>query len=283
MTTNRDFERLLDGWFADGPNEVADRVIDDVADRIARQPQHPAWRLRWRTPMSPITKLVAAAAAVIVVAVVGYNLLPRQPSVSGPGPSPSPTVGPTAAPLPDGKVHAGDYVLRALPGDPMAFVISAPEGWQGFGGFFLGGPNASGAPNGVGISVNHDPEVVGNPCDASAHTPAPSASARSINDLVAAISSRADLQVSGVTETTLDGHAGKRLDIQFPAILACESQYVFAEPKGLYANGPGNHWRVWLLEVGGATAVVVLLDYAATPAADRAAAEAAIASIRITP
>jgi hypothetical protein len=100
---------------------------------------------------------------------------------------------------------------------------------------------------------------------------------------VAENSARADLQVSGVSETVLAGHTGKSLDIQFPATLACETQYVFAEPKGLYANGPANHWRVWLLEVGGQTAVVVLLDYAATPPADRTAAEAAIASIRITP
>jgi len=60
-------------------------------------------------------------------------------------------------------------------------------------------------------------------------------------------------------------------------------QYVFAEPKGLYANGPANRWSVWLLDVQEQTAVVVLLDYAATPAADRTAAEAAITSIRITP
>ena len=41
----RDIERLLDRWFADGPTEVADRVIDEVADRIDRQPQRPAWRV----------------------------------------------------------------------------------------------------------------------------------------------------------------------------------------------------------------------------------------------
>jgi len=92
-----------------------------------------------------------------------------------------------------------------------------------------------------------------------------------------------DLQVSGAGDTVLAGYAGKRPDIQFPATLVCSNQYVFAEPKGRYANGPGDHWRVWLLDVGGETAVVVLLDYAATPVADRTAAEAAIASIRITP
>jgi hypothetical protein len=285
MNQLSELDRVLSRWFEDGPNAMPDRVVGVVAERIGRQPQRRAWRLHRRLQVNAPFKLAAALAAGLILAVVGWQLLPGKGGNSGgpAGPTPSPTAAPAALPLPDGTLHAGDYVLRALTGDPMAFVITAPEGWQGFGGFFLGGPRASGAPSGIGISVNHDPEVVSSPCDASAHTPGPSASPPSIDDLVAAISSRADLQVSGVGDTVLAGYAGKRLDIQFPATLACETQYVFAEPKGLYANGPANHWRVWLLDVKGQTAVVVLLDYAATPAADRTAAEAAIASIRITP
>lgn len=278
MNERSDLDRVLLTWFDDGPLTMPDRVVGNVAGRIARQPQRRSWRLHGRPFMNTQNKLIAAAAAAVVLAVAGWNLLPKTGSVGGP-----PTAAPTAPPLPDGKLHAGDYVMRAVTGDPMAFVVSAPEGWQGFGGFFLGGPNASGAPDGVGISVNHDPEVVSNPCDSSAHTPGPGASRPSIDDLVAAISSRADIQVSGLSDTTLAGHTGKRLDIQFPATLACENQYIFAEPKGLYANGPANRWRVWLLDVDGQTAVVILLDYATTPAADRTAAEAAIGSIRITP
>lgn len=172
--------------------------------------------------------------------------------------------------------------MRTVEGDPMAFAITAPEGWTGFGGFFVGGPNLSDAPDGVGISVNHDPQVTTDPCDGSAHTPPPGSSGPTVDDLVAAISARKDLVVSGVTDAVVAGHSGKRLDLQFPATLACDNQYVFAEPKGLYANGPANRWRVWLLDVDGDTAVVVLLDYAGTPAADRAAAQAVVDSVRIT-
>jgi hypothetical protein len=281
MNERSDLDRVLLTWFDDGPSTMPDRVVGNVAGRIARQPQQRSWRLRGRPFMNTQIKLIAAAAAAVVLAVAGWSLLPRTGNVGGP-PTATATATPTAAPLPDGPLHAGDYILRALSGDPMTFVITAPEGWQGFGGFFLGGTHASDAPTGIGISVNHDPEVVSNPCDSSLHSPGPGGSP-SIDDLVAAISSRADLQVSGVIDAVLAGYQGKRLDIQFPATLACANQYVFAEPKGLYANGPANRWRVWLLDVGGQTAVVVLLDYAATPAADRTAAEAAIDSIRITP
>ena len=46
MTHERDIERILDHWFADGPDEAPDRVLDVVVDRIERQSQRPAWRLR---------------------------------------------------------------------------------------------------------------------------------------------------------------------------------------------------------------------------------------------
>ena len=235
--------------------------------------------------MNPIVKFGAAVAAVVLIAVIGYNLLPASNTpVGGPGPTATPS-SPASSPiaLPDGRLEARDYIARAVAGDTMAFTITAPEGWSGFGGFFIGGPNTdpSGSPNGIGISFNHDPQVVADPC--GPHDEDPTLADQSIDDLVTALSAREDLQVSGVTDTTLAGYSGKRLDLQFPAELACSNHYAFAEPKGLYANGPSNRWRVWLLDVDGSTAVVVLLDYAGTSAEDRAAAQAAIDSIRITP
>ena len=77
MTQHSDIERLLDHWFKDGPDQAPDRVVDIVTDRIERQSQRPAWRLQ-RRPFSvnAYAKLAVAAAAVLIVAVVGYNLLP---------------------------------------------------------------------------------------------------------------------------------------------------------------------------------------------------------------
>jgi len=286
MTSERDIERLLDRWFADRPTEVSERVLDGVADRIGRQPQHPAWRVfRRDAHVNTYLKPLLAIAAIVVVVVAGFAVLrPSGPDVGGLPVDASPTASPTpaAVPLPYGLLENRDYVAHAVTGDPMAFTITGPEGWTGFGGFFIAGPGTSAAPDGIGISFNHDPEVVTDPCDSSAHTAAPGAEGPSVESLVAALTAREDLQVSGLTDTTLAGYSGKRLDLQLPAEQPC-SWYVFAEPKGLYANGLSNRWRVWLLDVDGETAVVVLLDYAATPAEDRATAQAAIDSIRITP
>ena len=100
MTQPRDIERLLDQWFADGSSVAPDRVIDIVADRIERQPQRPAWRLDWRhLTINPLAKAGVAIAALVLIALVGYNLLPGNRSgVGGTGPTAVPTASPTAAP-----------------------------------------------------------------------------------------------------------------------------------------------------------------------------------------
>ena len=152
MTSERDIERLLDAWLSDGPTQVADRVIDDVATRITRQPQRPAWRLRpWRFPtMSTPIRLVAVGAALLAAVLGGAVLMggggrPVAPiPAATPSPSPSPVASaPPSAPasasavFPDwwpaggdrqgaGILTAGSHTTRSfLP----AFTFRVPEGW----------------------------------------------------------------------------------------------------------------------------------------------------------
>jgi hypothetical protein len=287
MTSDRDIERLLDAWLTDGALRVADRVIDDAAARIAHQPQRRAWRLLWRDQtMNAYLKPILAVAAVVLVAVVGVNILSTAPSgIGGPGPTTTPSATPTPS-LPtlyQGGLEARDYAARIADaaGNPMTFVITAPAGWFGVGGWALYGPPGFGGPDGVSIELLHNPDVVADPCSPSASVPSPVPSPPSVDDLVAALSAQPGLQVSGVTDVELDGHSGKRLDIQLPAELACDPYYVFDEPQGVYAQGQANHWRVWILDVDGDTAVAQISDFAGTSAADLAGAQAAIDSLRI--
>ena len=282
MSPDREIDLVLNTWLEDGPTGAPDRVLDVLADRIAHQPQRPAWRLDWRHTMQPAFKIGVGIAAVVLVALVGWNLLPGgSAGIGGPGLTPTPTLSPspTTSPpplLPEGSLNAQDYLARALPGDPMAFTVTAPVGWTGFGGWAIYGPN------GIGIAFMHGPQVTADPCDPAAREPSPAPTAPSVDELVASLSARRDLQVSGVTDTVLAGYSGKRLDVQLPVQFACGQHYVFAEPQGFYAQGPANRWRVWVLDAGGETAVVVFSDFAETLAADRAVAQAAIDSIRIT-
>jgi len=120
MTYERDLARLLDHWLADGPVVVADRVIDDVASRIVRQPQRPAWRLlTWRIPSMPSTFKVAVAALAVVAAATGLLLITR-PRSSGPAGLPAsatPSVGASATHAPTASPSARVAVCEDdLPG-----------------------------------------------------------------------------------------------------------------------------------------------------------------------
>src|SRR5215212_6061631 len=79
MNQRSDIDRVLQTWLADGPTAIPDRVVDVVAARIGVQRQRRMWPIPRRTNMPNQLKLIAALAAALVVAVVGYNVLPRSP------------------------------------------------------------------------------------------------------------------------------------------------------------------------------------------------------------
>jgi len=79
MRTDRDIQRLLDQWLADGPNRASDRVFDEVVDRVNRQRQRPAWRLTWSLPtMNAILRPASVVGAVVVLALGGLFVLRRR-------------------------------------------------------------------------------------------------------------------------------------------------------------------------------------------------------------
>lgn len=94
MTTQRDIEQALDHWLADGPIEIADRVVDSALETIDQTPQVRVPRLRWRNDQMPLfLKLAASAAAVVALVFAGSLLLNRETGGSGAVPSPAPTRG----------------------------------------------------------------------------------------------------------------------------------------------------------------------------------------------
>jgi hypothetical protein len=110
MTTDRDPRtRIVLSWLREETHENAERVLLRALNEVDTTPQRRAWWPAWRTDrMNAFAKLIAAAAAVlVVVAVVGYQFLPGG---SGPGgmtasPSPSPTL-----------IARGDFVTDVTDG-----------------------------------------------------------------------------------------------------------------------------------------------------------------------
>jgi hypothetical protein len=94
MSQERDVTRLFRSWIREDQHESADQVLGAVLDRLDTTPQLRSWwPARRSNRMNGFAKLLAAAAAVLLVAVVGYQFLPTQGGVGG-----EPTVAPSPSP-----------------------------------------------------------------------------------------------------------------------------------------------------------------------------------------
>lgn len=281
MNDRSDMDRVLSHWFADGPSEMPDRVVDTVADRIGRQRQRRPWRLPWRPfDMNSAMKIGAAVAAVLVLAVAGWNLLPRQEGFVGqpsPTPTPSPTASPTPSPSPASRTAAMVVQQKSI-----SWTAQLPANW-GNQGWFVTPSQGPAAPTGIAIGAPGAVNVPTDPCDGEGKlsdykTPA---------DVVAALGSRKDLVVSPAVDATLGGYSGKHLVVQAPADLsACTDLYIImAEPSGTgyHAQGPSNKIEMWIVDVDGQPTVFQIESFPGTPPADLAAAQRIMDSVRIRP
>jgi hypothetical protein len=89
MTTNSDFDRRAAAYLADGPTQLADRVLDAALRDVHKTRQRHRWSVPRRfQPMFSVARLAAVAAVALVAVSATYI------GVTGPNPSPSPS--PTA-------------------------------------------------------------------------------------------------------------------------------------------------------------------------------------------
>ena len=110
MTTERDHRtHIVLSWLREETHENAERVLLLALDEVDTTPQRRSWWPAWRaTPMNTYLKLIAAAAGVLVVAVVGYQLfLPRSGGIAG-----QPTVTPSTSPT---LLASGSFKAKGAP------------------------------------------------------------------------------------------------------------------------------------------------------------------------
>ena len=95
MNDTRDFDRAVYRWLDEGSDVTPPEVIDAVLLAVRSTPQERrSWWPAWRTNrMNTYAKLIVAAAAVLVVAIGAYQLLPGRSGFGGtiatPWPSPA--------------------------------------------------------------------------------------------------------------------------------------------------------------------------------------------------
>lgn len=168
MTGRTEIERALDGFFAEGPDKVADEALVRTLDAIDRTKQRRDLFARWRFNVTISFPRLAMAALVAIMAIGGgAYVLGQRSGVGGPVPTPivtpaastNPTAAKTPAPTPTldpstwatftsaiygfSAAHPTDWSeartsskSASAPGaDSNADTFFSPSGWPDFHGF----------------------------------------------------------------------------------------------------------------------------------------------------
>jgi hypothetical protein len=222
MHTEPDVTRIVRSWLHEDEHDSADRVLAIVLAEVDTTRQRRAWWPAWRVPyMNGYAKLAIAAAAVLLVAVVGITLLPGGRGGVGGGPtaSPSPSPTPSATPLsgfPNGPLAVGRHDVR-LGDHPFSFDVPS-AGWSGNGEYRLVKGIESAFFFYANLPTGHAQGVYADPC---ADEPAP-APAQTAADLAAAVASiPGTTLVSGPTDVTIGGLPAKRVEFTITADKTC--------------------------------------------------------------
>src|SRR6266545_2817499 len=223
MSAPRDLDRLLQSFLTDGPLELPDASYDEVRSRMDQQRQR-AFIGSWRTPdMNRYLKIGLAAAAVLVIAVVAFNLLPGSAAPGGePSATPEPTAtpaAPSAAPSEAADLPLGPYALTTADGQwtvAMTVTIGAP-GWIGNDsqGILTKNDNPD-PPDGAGLIVfTGQLEVYGDPCRWATTRPDPMTGA-TVDEVIAALTAQVGRNATEPVDVTVDEYSGKSITLSVP-------------------------------------------------------------------
>jgi len=221
MTHERDLERLLDSWFADGPLVVADRVIDDTAARIARQGQRPAWRLRsWRFSSMPSQlRLAVVVGALLVAALAGGVLFLGGGSRSSQAPSAPASAAASAAAFDcaaettgcAGPLAAGSHATANF---AQPFEFRVPGGWTNIRdiprtyGLEVSGVTAGPVPPIQIMTMIAVADQRSRQCEPVAKSGVGS----SVDAIIAYVQGHPGLVSSAPVAAALDGYTGRQID-----------------------------------------------------------------------
>jgi hypothetical protein len=311
MSTDRDVNRIVRSWLEEGVSALPDRVLDTVLAQLPATPQRRAWwparRLR---EMNNALKLALAAAAVVVVTLVGINVLPGSGGVGGrePSPTPNPTSNPTQTPSPS-TTSSVNFTGSFAPGTTytidetdsgarLTFAVPA-TGWSAFDPVFVGKNVAGG---GDVFDLQFGPHLVDNVYTGGCHWLGTALVPRvgpTVDDLATALNAQAGPGASPPTAVTVGGHPGKKVELSIPAdldVTTCDSDGDFPifgrwytdAPDSTYGAAPwtygdGQHNTVYIVDVDGTRQVINTMYLPGTSAADRAELDQIVASIRFEP
>jgi hypothetical protein len=159
MTTDRETLHAIGVWLEEGRTALPDHVLDAVLEQLpSKRQRRPVWAARRISHVNALAKYAIAAAAVVVIAIVGWNFVGTS-GTTQPGGPPSITPSPSASTEPSSRVvplvpstnaiEPGRYRWVA-PGGEVSMVL--PAGWTGFPD---GISNGTVAENGSWMELGH--------------------------------------------------------------------------------------------------------------------------------
>jgi hypothetical protein len=259
MSTDRDVTRIVRSWLHEDAHEDADRILSIVLDEIDTTPQRRAGWLARRLPsMSNSTRIVLAAAVVVVIAIAGVGLLSRGPNVGGPSPTATRLPTPTATPMPNslvpprGALDLGRHRL-ILGGVPLTFQVPS-AGWSSNGEFGIEKGTEGSNKYAAFIFWLHSAadNVYSDPCAKVLLRPAP---ARTASALASAVAGIPGLEVvSGPSAVTVGGRPAQHVVVKVRSDIACAPNdfYLWEDldtpGDARYATDVGMTIYTWIIE-----------------------------------
>jgi hypothetical protein len=302
MSTERETTRIVRSWLEEGVTTLPDRVLDVVLDQVPATPQRRSWWPARRFPrMNSPVRYAIAAAAVLVVALAGYQLLPTSNTgsdVSSPGAptgqvpsiSSSPRTTSTSSivtVVPFGPCPPPDEDPGCVNDDPrddsITFTFEMPNGWHQFEG---NGPpwiDGNGPPDGASVwFYSPGASLYSDVCRPPNDEEAPDIRVGpTVDDFVTALVEHPSLDVTAPVDVTLAGYSGKYVDLTIPDDISDCDQYKPIDGH-IYAQGPSQRWHIWVLDVDGVRVLVESNDFPGTDAQRLGEIDAIIESLEIT-
>jgi len=165
----------------------------------------------------------------------------------------------------------------------ITFTFDAPASWERFEeiGVWIDG---NGPPDGADLMFYRGGGLFSDPClsEANADADADVPIGPTVDDFVNALVDHPSLDVTSPVDVTLAGYPGMYLDLQVPADISACATYQPLDGH-IYAQGPGQRWHMWVLDVGGVRVLVETNDFAGTSAERLAEEQAMIDSLEIKP
>ena len=172
--------------------------------------------------------------------------------------------------------------------DSIRITFAVPEGWARVYNGVWPEKETSLSPGGAGLNFGRGSWLHADPCLTEEQVQKDGAPpdievGPTVDDFATAIEDHPLLDATAPVDVTLGGYSGKYMELRMPADLSgCQTYYPW-EPWGIYAQGPSNLWKLWILDVDGIRVVVQTAGYATTSTLHQAELQAIVDSIQIEP